>query len=892
MLREIEHWLTSEQNQNIFWLNGLAGTGKSTIAQTFAEMAYADGKLGASFFCSRDFQDRSNLQVIFPTLAFQLAHWHSTFRKELIQVLKACPDVRQESLHHQMEKLIVGPLQATLIPTLIIIDALDECKDEQPASAILSILSRYVRKIPNIKFFITGRPEPRIQSGFRLRSLLPITEVLKLHEIEPKVVNNDIKLFFQSRLKQGGCVSMGDWPSSSDIEILCKRAAGFFIYASTVVKFVTFKNHKPTKRLNQIISLPESTSHEEGFGIDLLYTQVLEQAVDDMDVDNEELQSNFRTIVGAVLLMFNPLSMKALSDLLRDSDISTTLCSLHSLLLVPDTMKDPILIFHKSFPDFLMDPTRCKDPRFLVKPTVHHAEITLSCLNLMKERLKRNICELDDFAVLSKVKDLSTHQKGYIGEALEYACHFWTKHLLKIPGGSPYVKGVQKAIDNFFTTHLIFWIEVLSLTGNLDIGVYALNNIQQWYILVSHVGYPFRRPIFTLIQMGVPYKWGNDGQRLLLESFDAISTSPSWVYHFALPFCPSSSWLHKYYDPELLQVPKVVKGLPVEWGTCSRTVLFGNCPSRLVCWENIVAVGLESGNIPILDRITGSQVAILSGHTTWVICLAFSLDGTLLSSGSEDRTVKLWDVQTGGVINTFHGHTSGVWSVSISTDSTMIASGSDDRTIRLWGIPTRECYKIIVQQEKVDHVIFSPTDSQHLMSMSGKKVWQWDVNGKQISPPYGGSCVAFSSDGTQFVSCQGGAVVVQNSDSQIIVAEFHMIASDIDYCSFSPNGRLIAITVGSSVYVWDITSSNPCIIETFVGHTGSILSLVFPSPSSLISSSNDKSIKFWQIGISLTDPAMIDPHSAPLASAPIESITLQTKDDIAMPCNRDGATKT
>jgi hypothetical protein len=60
VLWEIERWLTGEREQRVFWLNGLAGTGKSTIAQMYAERAFADGKLGASFFCSQDFEDRSN----------------------------------------------------------------------------------------------------------------------------------------------------------------------------------------------------------------------------------------------------------------------------------------------------------------------------------------------------------------------------------------------------------------------------------------------------------------------------------------------------------------------------------------------------------------------------------------------------------------------------------------------------------------------------------------------------------------------------------------------------------------------------------------------------------------------------------------------------------------
>ena len=196
------------------------------------------------------------------------------------------------------------------------------------------------------------------------------------------------------------------------------------------------------------------------------------------------------------------------------------------------------------------------------------------------------------------------------------------------------------------------------------------------------------------------------------------------------------------------------------------------------------------------------------------------------------------------------------------------------------------------QQARVNHVIISPTDPQCLMSISDKKVWQWDINGHQISPPYGGSCVTFSSNGTQFISCQRGAVIVQNSDSQTVVAEFHITASYINYCSFSPNGGLIAVVVDRTVNVWDITSSDPCIIKTFVGHTETIGSLTFSSPSSLISSSFDKSIKFWQIDTSLTDPAMTDPQSISLASASIRSITLQTKDGIAISCDRNGVVRT
>ena len=495
ILLQLECWLKDPQDHRIFWLNGLAGTGKSTIAQTFAEISFADGMLGASFFCSRDFEDRSNLQIIFPTLAFQLAYRYPLFRGELLKVLKAYPKIWQEALYSQVEKIIVGPLKVTRIQTLIIIDALDECKDHEPASAILSVLSRYVDKIPQVKFFITGRPETRIREGFRLKSLKPVTQVLKLHEVDHTLVNNDIKLFFRTQLTnlakaRSDCNLLEGWPNPSDINILCEKAAGFFIYASTVIKFVISGCYSPTERLALIISPPKSTTHDEMLEINLLYTQILEQALH--EVDKQESHSHFKSMVGIVLLVLNPLPAEALSTLLKASGITTTLRSLHSVLLIPSEPDNgPIRVFHKSFPDFLMDPKQCKDERFFINPSVHHQEILLSCLNLIKERFKRDICNLGKHTVLSEVVDIHTCWKEHIGDALEYACRFWAKHLMDIPTSGDGVERVHEAIEEFFTKHLLFWIEVLVIIGDLDASINSINDVQQWYILVSFKYYSF-----------------------------------------------------------------------------------------------------------------------------------------------------------------------------------------------------------------------------------------------------------------------------------------------------------------------------------------------------------------------------------------------------------------
>ena len=448
VLWQIDNWLTDEGDQGVFWPNGLAGTGKSTIAQTLAEISFSDGKLGASFFCSRDLVDRSNIRNIFPTLAFQLAYRYQQFRRELLLVLGANPEIGRDSLCSQLETLVIGPFKTTRIPTLIIIDALDECKDEEPASAILSILSRYIDQIPRVKFFIAGRPESRIRTGFRLELLRPITEVLKLHDVERSSVDGDINLFFETRLgdiakTRSDCDFTEDWPSSYDIDILCKKVAGLFIYASTVVKFVVSPYHLPAERLTLIISLRHSTANEGRLGIDLLYTQILNQAFHDANSDEQELYSRFKLVVWAVLLVFYPLSRKTLSELNNcgtPSHISNALRSLHSLLLIPTSEVDPIRTFRKSFPDSLTDPGRCKDERFFVDPRIHHIDILFPCLDLMKKRLRKNICDLEGCPVLNEVEDLPVRRETYIGSALEYACRFWTRHLLKIPGNGPHVK--------------------------------------------------------------------------------------------------------------------------------------------------------------------------------------------------------------------------------------------------------------------------------------------------------------------------------------------------------------------------------------------------------------------------------------------------------------------
>ena len=398
--------------------------------------------------------------------------------------------------------------------------------------------------------------------------------------------------------------------------------------------------------------------------------------------------------------------------------------------------------------------------------------------------------------------------------------------------------------------------------------------------------------ILMNIQAEISCKWTNDSQRFFLEHLNTVHNSPSQIYHSALPLSPPSTFLQDYYHSELLQEVKVVKGLPAGWGTCSHTASLGARASEISYFNNTVAIGSGNRDIIILDVITGSQTAILSGHTDEVLAAVFSSDGRSLVSGSMDMTVKLWDMQTGGAVRAFSGHTGAVHSVAISVDSTRIASGSPDRTIRLWDAQTGECHHIMEQRGKVYYIKFSPTNPQSFLFMLNDEILQWNTSGHQVGPILEGTYADFSPDGTQIVSRCKEVATVQNTSSGAVVTTFTAVAEGPQLCCFSPDGRLIAVSSGWIVYVFNITSSEPYLIETAIGHTGSIMSLVFSSSSSLISASADKSVKFWKIGAEPTDQAGTDLKSISIAPVSIRSITLQAKDGIFITSDSDGVVRT
>lgn len=89
----------------------------------------------------------------------------------------------------------------------------------------------------------------------------------------------------------------------------------------------------------------------------------------------------------------------------------------------------------------------------------------------------------------------------------------------------------------------------------------------------------------------------------------------------------------------------------------------------------------------LTTTLTGVQMG--ATVSTFFFSVAFSLDGSLLASGSEDNTIRLWDPETRVLIGgkpSIRRHESSIHSMAINPDSSLLASGTSGETIWLWDI--------------------------------------------------------------------------------------------------------------------------------------------------------------------------------------------------------------
>ncbi|RYP64075.1 hypothetical protein DL771_008934 [Monosporascus sp. 5C6A] len=475
LLRQIREWADNPHGESIFWLNGMAGTGKSTISRTVAGSFVEDGLLGASFFFKRGECDRGDATLFFPTIASQLVRKIPALKPSVRKAIDADESVVTKALKQQFEKLILQPLNHVYhtMAIVIVVDALDECDGDKDVKTIISLLAQAeaLRSV-RLRVFITSRPELPIRLGFK--NLQGKYQGTVLHQIPELVVERDISAFLGYELARirdehnsqaSGLELPSGWPGDNVVRTLAQMAVPLFIFAATICRFVQDNGRSnPAKRLRIILQYQTGTHDSKLDKLDATYLPVLNQlTIGRTDRDKADSLVEFRDIVGPIVLLHQPLSVRSLAGLLdiETQAVHDQLNSLHSVLSIPSGINCPIRLFHLSFRDFLVDPTK-RANEFWIDETKYHKTIADRCIQLLHQHLKRDICGLRMPGKLRSEIDQQIIDAGLPPE-VQYACLHWVHHWKESKGivrdGGP--------AHRLLKDHLLHWLEALGLLGRI-----------------------------------------------------------------------------------------------------------------------------------------------------------------------------------------------------------------------------------------------------------------------------------------------------------------------------------------------------------------------------------------------------------------------------------------
>ena len=481
ILADLEAWASNElSSSKVYWLVGMAGTGKSTILHTLCEILDAKNMLGGSFFCSRGSENTRNARLIVPTIAYSLASTSPCIKSEVVKAIEDDPKLAEPTytkLVDQFNKLILDPIKVwerNEVKTykIIVIDAIDECTDLRLVSSLIRRILESVSAIP-LKVFIGSRDEPLIRCAFT--SLPRLQTAFYLHEVDKDVVKGDIQTYLEMSLveiKADYGNALDAWPPQSEISALVNRSGTLFIYAATAIRYISQDAKLYRSRLSAMANRDIKSVNKT---IDGLYEHILDQACESKD---ETEVTPMRELVAMIVFLRNPLPIQAISSL-SGIDANLYLSPLTSVIHLPIYEEATVTPFHASFPDFVTDPTRCSrkcDPPFsaLVASECHEM-LALKCLGQMNCSLKYNICEVSKELTISRRETTnSPDNRKNISEELKYSCIYWASHFSEAQ-----ISGEEliDELDTFLHKHLLHWIECLSELGELQTGIPSLRNV-------------------------------------------------------------------------------------------------------------------------------------------------------------------------------------------------------------------------------------------------------------------------------------------------------------------------------------------------------------------------------------------------------------------------------
>lgn len=465
LVEEVTEWATCLDGKRVFLLNGMAGTGKSTVSRTIAKSFDNIGILGASFFFQRNAGDRGNAKRLFSTIARQLVRIIPQMIHGIRTAVIEDPGISEKSVEKQFKELLLQPLlgleqsNRRARPIVVVIDALDECEQTIDIEKVLKLLPQ-VTQVESIRlqFFLTSRPELSTYLGFgkieerNRRSMV-------LHEVIRPTIERDISLFltyqFREIQERRHELRQRDWPGKDTLQDLVAISVPLFIFAATVCRFVGQRGFSPQKRLVDLLQDPATNS---GSVMARIYLPILKQPLKGLaNEDVKNFMQQFHDVLGVIIILADSLSISTLTQVcdIEEDVMRNTLEPFRSVLSVPDDSNVPVKTLHLSFRDFLLE----TKTSFHVDGEEVHKKLVFQCFRIMNS-LKQNICDLPSYGTYRGTIRSETINQRLLPD-LQYSCRYWAHHLEQSKEGKTY----ENDVLSFLEKHLLHWLEAMSLMG-------------------------------------------------------------------------------------------------------------------------------------------------------------------------------------------------------------------------------------------------------------------------------------------------------------------------------------------------------------------------------------------------------------------------------------------
>ncbi|APA08683.1 hypothetical protein sscle_04g034530 [Sclerotinia sclerotiorum 1980 UF-70] len=841
---DFQQWHFNRDNR-LLWIKGDPGKGKTMLlCGIINELQRSDETALAYFFCQgTDARINSAVAVlrglIYMLLDRQpalLSHLQKRYEKAGEQLFKdantfiALSDILKDILHDK-----------NLKPTILIIDALDECQKDLPQ--LLRLIVSGLSISSRVKWLVSSRNWPEIEE-----QLQQAEQGTRLSlELNAESVSAAVRWYIREKVKYLARTKKYTTETKDTIErYLLEHANGTFLWVALVCQ-----------NLEKARLFTNSKLQDYPSELDPLYNRMMEQIVDMEDIEAAKICLQ---ILAIVVIAYRPLALDELMSLMEmNNEIPLEeiiqLCG--SFLVVRNRN---VFFVHQSAKDFLSkEAIKTIFPDGIGKV---HNKALLNSIIVMRKTLKRDIYGLGHPGFpIDKVKQPDPD----ILASIRYSCIYWINHLRD---GDP-EQNREHIQDNgniyeFLKNHLLHWLEVMSLMEKTSEGINAISSLES-YILANKGS-----ELYTLI---------HDAKRFVLYNRIGIEQAPLQIYCSALFFAPENSIIRKTFQEYIPSWIYKISRTRSNWSAALQTLEGHSGSVKSVAFSpdgTKVASGSHDNTIRLWDAMTGESLQTLEGHSDWVKSVAFSPDGTKVASGSDDETIRLWDAMTGESLQTLEGHSDSVSSVAFSPDGTKVASGSDDETIRLWDAMTGESLQTLEGHSgSVSSVAFSPDGTKVASGSHDKTIRLWDaMTGESLQTLEGHSgsvsSVAFSPDGTKVASGSHDKTIRlwdAMTGESLQTLEGH--SGSVSSVAFSPDGTKVASgSHDKTIRLWDAMTGES--LQTLEGHSSWVNSVAFsPDGTKVASGSHDKTIRLWD---AMTGESLqtLEGHSSLQASSAFE----------------------